>query len=73
MKNLESYREILVRKAEMKPVYLWSTPFGSFLEKQRNFSGMKVLDFGCDINAPAYRQFKAQNNSGKTTQYNSMS
>ena len=65
MKNFSNYREILIRKTEIKPKYLWFNNFSSFLWQNRVFKNKTVLDFGCDIESPACAQFMEQNLSDK--------
>lgn len=69
MKNLTSYREILVKKNFTKPQYLWFKSFGSFLYSNRSFIDKKVLDFGCDINSNAFKQFLAQSKGNPLNYY----
>lgn len=61
MVNRENYQEILGCKKSIKPQYLWKVPYGKFISKVRDFKNKTIVDFGCSVKSPAYKQFLAQN------------
>jgi hypothetical protein len=56
-----NYTEIYRKRNKVKPKYLWCIPFGKFIHQKRDFRDKVMLDFGCDVESDAYKQWKNQN------------
>lgn len=69
LKGYLNYTEIFRKRESLKPTFLWLMSFGKLLYQKRDFSGKVILDFGCDIDSDAYRQWINQNPEKKSGYY----